>query len=78
MNLIDAPWDDPIQDDRGKETKVVTYDIQDYQKNSDVTPVKDTDTLDQWEHKPKVRPYDQETLKRGEWMNNRGKLGGIS
>ena len=45
-NLVDALWDDPIQDGRGKATKVVTYDIQDFQKNSDVTPVKDTDTLD--------------------------------
>ena len=45
-NLVDAPWDDPIQDGIGKATKVVTYDIQDLQKNSNVTPVKDTDTLD--------------------------------
>ena len=46
MDLIGALWDDPIQDGRGKATKVVTYDIQDYRKNSDVTPVKDTYTLD--------------------------------
>ena len=28
-NLVVAPWGDPIQDGRGKETKVATYDIQD-------------------------------------------------
>ena len=50
MNLVDAPWDDPIQDDRGKETKFVTYDIQDFQKNLDVTPVEDIDTLDLMKH----------------------------
>ena len=45
-DLVVAPWDDPIQDDRGKATKVATYDIQDFWKNSDVTLVKDTDTSD--------------------------------
>ena len=46
MNLVVAPWDDPIQDNRGKETKAATYDIQDFRKNSDVTPVKDIGTSD--------------------------------
>ena len=27
MNLVVSPWGDPIQDDRGKETKFMTYDI---------------------------------------------------
>ena len=62
-NLVVAPWDDPIQDGGGKATKVVTYDIQDFQKDLDVTPIKDTSTLDQWQHKPRGCPYDQETLK---------------
>ena len=69
VNLVVAPWDDPIQDDRGKAAKVMTYDIQDFRKNSDVTPFKDTGTLDQWEHKPGGHPYDQETLnKENEWV----------
>ena len=45
-NLVVSSRDDPIQDDRGKATKVMTYDIQDFRKNSDVTPVKDSGTLD--------------------------------
>ena len=49
-NLVDAPWDDPIQDEKEKETKFMTYDIQDFRKNPDVTPVKDTDTLDPVKH----------------------------
>ena len=50
MNLVDAPWNDHVQNDRGKETKVVTYDIQDFRKNSNVTPVEDTGTLDPMQH----------------------------
>ena len=61
-----------------KKTKIVSYDLQDFWKNSDVTPVKDTDTLDQWEHKPRGRPYDQKTIKQGKWMSIQEKLGGIS
>ena len=46
MNLVVAPWDDPIQDGRGKEAKFMTYDIQYLRKNFDVTPIKDIGTLD--------------------------------
>ena len=45
-DLVVAPWGNPIQDGRGKATKVATYDIQDLWKNSDVTLVKDIDALD--------------------------------
>ena len=46
MNLVAAPWGDPIQYGRGKATKVAAYNIQDLWKNLDVTPVKDIDTSD--------------------------------
>ena len=67
MNLVVAPWGDPIQDGRGKETKVETYDIQNLWKKSDVTPVEDTDTSDCSEYtKPRGHPYNQDDPKNKE------------
>ena len=78
-NLVDAPWGDPIQEGKGKASKVMTYDIQDFWKNSNVTPVRDIGTSDLVKtHSPGGRPYDQETLKQGKRTDNWRKLGRIS
>ena len=55
----------------------MTYDIQDFRKNPDATPIKDIDTLDPMKYKPNGRSYDQGTLKlrimirwaRETWLN---------
>ena len=79
MNLVVSPWGDPIQDGKRKETKVVTYNIQDFWKNSDVTPVKDTNTLDPSNTQSRGGfPMTKKPLKQGKWAEDWGKLGGIS